>query len=198
MVEADGSYGADLGAYNVGGVKPSAEADLDNGGVDFCVRECEEGQNRHILEKRRIRGPVGGVENFVGRFPEGAYAPQDFPAREFRAAYLNPFADVHEVRRGEHAGLEAARAQNALEHRADGTLAVRARHVYHGIFQVRISEGPRKLADPVQGEFRPGVAQVADEVEGGLEVGEAAAFCRDFGHNQARNSTTGRAICKEE
>lgn len=95
-------------------------------------------------------------------------------------------------------GLCAAGAQNALYHGAHGTLAVRARHMDYRIFQVRVPERLRKLPDPVQREFRPRVAQVANEVEGGLEVGKTAALCRYFRHNQTRNSTTGRAICKEE
>ena len=41
------------------------------------------------------------------------------------------------------------RAQNALEHRANRTFAVRARNVYDRIFQMWISKRLRKLCNPI-------------------------------------------------
>ena len=120
MVKPDRGHDGEVRSQDIGAVKPAAEACFHHGHIDPFIREPLESQARSDLKEREfLRFEIG----FPGRQEVIDIRFRDHPDR---GGDLRPLAEIHQVRRGIDAGLQAGGGKGGGEHRSDGALAVGA------------------------------------------------------------------------
>ena len=145
MVEPDRRDRAHFGTQHVRAVEPAAEPHFDHAPLHLLAGEVIERERGGHLEVRALfaaRHRGDHVEAF------GQHV-----LRRPAAVHADALAEVHEVRRREQPRPPARGAQHALDERAHGALAVRARHVHGAERLVRIPEGREQAALAVQPEL---------------------------------------------
>ena len=107
----------------VGRIQSSAETGFEDDQFAIGLLEMSERQCGRDFKECRMRFPVA---DFVS---ERGQTFGDFLFVDHFAIHLDSFAVADEVRGGEETGAITLRAANGIDHRTDGTLAVRAGNV---------------------------------------------------------------------
>src|SRR5687768_8866688 len=130
MVDIDARQHCATGVEHVHRVESSAEPDFEDRRFDFRLRKNPERRQSPEFEIRQGRLAASALDR-------GESVNQDL-IFGFAAGNAHPLVVADEVWRGVQPGARSAGAQNRLQHRAGGSLAVRAAHHDHGALQAHV------------------------------------------------------------
>ena len=153
MVHADLGNDADRGMDDIRRVEPAAQTDLYDGDIHLFFRKAGERKRRsqlklgdmHVLFFARLHRVPDPFDKGGELFPADGHAVQP-----------NALIVDLDIRRCIQSGMAARRTKDALDHRAAGTLAVRARDMHHGQPLLRIAEFFHQAAHIFKTVFRSG------------------------------------------
>ena len=131
VIQADRSYGADGGIYNISGVQPAAQAHLDGLKIHFILGKALKGHGRHKLKEGNW--PQIGIRR---QLPGGRLQLADQLGKAGRADRLGippqAFPKGMQVRRGIKAGAVAGGVQGGVDHRRRAAFPLGAGNVDSG------------------------------------------------------------------
>ncbi len=120
MVDADRGHHGHVGVDDVGGIQASTQPYFEHGDIDVRPREQIERRERVVLEEGQRELAARGIDALEGR-------DQRF-VTGLGTVDADAFVVAREMRRRETPDALARRAQDAVEKRDGGTLAVGAAH----------------------------------------------------------------------
>ena len=153
MVAPDRGDDGDVGADDVRGVPPPAQAHLDDGDVDGVVGEGGQGHDGQDLEEGQARS-AGGLGALIDHGDVwGHILPGGNEAllTDRFTVEADALADGGQVRGGEAAGAHAAGGQQSLGHTGGGGLAVGAGDVDSAVGALGVAQEVEDGLDSFQG-----------------------------------------------
>ncbi len=144
MIKRNRSDHGDEGHDCIRRIEPSAHPGLQND--EFAARFGKMPQSEgsgQFKERRRMR-PIGG------ELTKNLQSAPDCLLRNLPAINPNALAKVDEMRRSVEPGSASPGAEDRIQHRANRSLAVRARYVQKGEAFLRIAQAPKQASNIVE------------------------------------------------
>jgi hypothetical protein len=153
MIKVDGDDRGDHRLDGVGGVQPSAEADLEDCRLNVDVLKGAKRGSGHDLEERRVRGEHAAREATLARIANPVEHAMQLGGGDVVARDPDPLVRTHEMRRRVEPRAVTRGQKHRVHHRGNRALAVRSADEHRPKAALGVIQQLKKRADAFQSEF---------------------------------------------